>query len=562
MQMQSLILAAALIPAILRADVYTAASCLYADVSAAADSANEGDTVRVPAGTAMWAHPLNITKGIIFKGAGIGKTVIVNGITPPPWYQNPLIYYNPSNYNLDTPFRLTGFSFDLNNNGGCLYLGETSKMAPFTAQTKVRIDHNRFFNAPSLLFQAITNKGTLNGVVDNNIFDGVWYPTRNDPGLSLAAGRSWYRYLYPLWNVGNGYALFYEDNNFLDIRDGENNDGILTDGQYGARYVFRYNTISLYKASQNLFDLHGYDANGEMYGCFGAEIYGNLITAPGGTITLFADRSGKSMIFGNAGMTSGVYDAHLYNNASGSCPTDYVSEQIIHDTYYWANRKNLTTPIDAIHTGAPMTCNGLANVPLLNRDYYTDIGATPYIRCGTLSTMPATCSVGQAYWATDQSSTDLTGMVGANPAETISGTLYRCTTPNVWTAYYTPYTYPHPLRTTGPLSDDTSSSASLAPAWLSMDATQATIRLIGARVVVSLPASVRAPELTILNLTGRVVSRLPLGEASRTGESGRGSLYNCAWRAPPGAGTYIAVVKETLCVGIATASAMRFIIIR
>jgi len=41
-------------------------------------------------------------------------------------------------------------------------------------------------------------------------------------------------------------------------------------------------------------------------------------------------------------------------------------------------------------------------------------------------------------------------MVGTNPSTPISGTLYKCTSANTWTAYYTPYTYPHPLRLESP----------------------------------------------------------------------------------------------------------------
>lgn len=41
-------------------------------------------------------------------------------------------------------------------------------------------------------------------------------------------------------------------------------------------------------------------------------------------------------------------------------------------------------------------------------------------------------------------------MVGTSPATPIAGTLYRCYPTNTWTAYYTPYTYPHPLREVNP----------------------------------------------------------------------------------------------------------------
>jgi len=86
-----------------------------------------------------------------------------------------------------------------------------------------------------------------------------------------------------------------------------------------------------------------------------------------------------------------------------------------------------------------------------NRDYYfectslnltcssgfTGAAGTGY---GTLANRPSTCTGGTdpmtsgsapgvAYWATD------------------TNTLYVCNPTNTWTAYYTPYTYPHPLTT-------------------------------------------------------------------------------------------------------------------
>jgi hypothetical protein len=192
-----------------------------------------------------------------------------------------------------------------------------------------------------------------------------------------------------------------------------------------------------------------------MYGCFGAEIYGNNIiiaTNPSGTITLMADRSGKSMVFYNSGSTTGYYNGHSYNyssNPAESCPPDYVSEQVIHDTYIWSNRKTLTGAWDGWSTTNLLTCNGLDNIPLENRDFFTDIGASPGVSCGTLVNLPATCTTGVGYWATNQSCTDLTGLVGANPTTPISGTLYKCTATNTWTAYYTPLAYPHPLRGEG-----------------------------------------------------------------------------------------------------------------
>lgn len=85
-----------------------------------------------------------------------------------------------------------------------------------------------------------------------------------------------------------------------------------------------------------------------------------------------------------------------------------------------------------------------------NRDFYdaadcniTSGDQTAGVCQGLLSARPSNCTAGPggnqngvAYWATD-----------ANAGQ---GELYVCSATNTWTAYYTPYQYPHPLDTSGP----------------------------------------------------------------------------------------------------------------
>jgi hypothetical protein len=67
-----------------------------------------------------------------------------------------------------------------------------------------------------------------------------------------------------------------------------------------------------------------------------------------------------------------------------------------------------------------------------NRDFYDSAtscsGSTCATGVGIGTSLPTNCTKGVAYWRTDQ------------------GKLYQCSSTNTWTAYYTPYTYPHPLQ--------------------------------------------------------------------------------------------------------------------
>ena len=72
----SVLVLAVLVSTTTKAATYTARSCNTADVQSAINSAAEGDTVTIPAGTCTWTSGVTISgKGITLAGAGSGRVI-------------------------------------------------------------------------------------------------------------------------------------------------------------------------------------------------------------------------------------------------------------------------------------------------------------------------------------------------------------------------------------------------------------------------------------------------------------------------------------------------------
>jgi hypothetical protein len=436
-----------------RAETIDAVSCNQSDVQSTIHEAASGDTVNVPAGSCVWgngeeviisgnyAYPsINIDKALTL----MGHSTIISGTD-----EGYFIVFSPADFSQNPPLRITGFTFD--GSGARAGIFFTYSSSDSTIQDGIRVDHNVFRNMNG---QSIWINGQR-GVIDNNSFLNVPYPFRFASGNS----EDW-------WNSWEG-IVFGEENNNMYVEDNIFEIGeIVTDCQYGNRYAFRYNTITVSAATYPMFDMHGNQGTGYMWACFGGEIYGNEIHMVEGQ--LLDQRAGKTVVHHNAaiGATGSAWAVKVREEVWDTYnPSTNVQPQHVSDSYYWNNREDFNGSLlesylsenicaSSIDDDVP-TCSDAEHGYSINEndEWFQDspsFDGTSGIGCGPPAGRPATCSPGVGYWATDQSCTDLTGMVGAHPENPIAGTLYRCVAADTWEAYYTPYFYPHPMRAGDP----------------------------------------------------------------------------------------------------------------
>jgi PKD repeat protein len=395
----------------------TAASPSYADVSAAVSSASPGDTVIVPVGTATWSSNLIITKGIKLIGAGIGQTVItgnfINNYNGD--YFNTgshIIVYQPASPALNEPFRLSGFTFDLDFKSNGIYLCNWTATYPIS---KVRIDHVKVANQYPNHYPFVIY-GTVYGVMDN---------------CELSNTRCWNdnanAWTYLSFSFGSANNFYFEDNIFT-----LGSQRTLSYGEGGAVFCFRHNNIILTADMFPIFDAHG---NSAWHSTMGMEFYENTIDAAGHYMSLADQRGGMGLIYNNSvSNTSSTY-IQVREECLDSLnpPANNVltgQPQHVSSSYFWNNMAG-STLIRAIVNGTLTYPAPDLVTPRANYHYWeqgTTFDGTTGVGVGPLSARPANCTKSVGYWATD------------------TNTLYRAKATNTWEEFYKPYTYPHPLR--------------------------------------------------------------------------------------------------------------------
>lgn len=430
-----------------------------------------------------WSGPTSF----ILRGAGSSSTTVSGS-------------YISFTGNKDITSEIYGIGFENLSSGRFIYY--------VGCHNDVKLHDNIFTGAGSIAFETSGNLcGQANGVVYNNTFNNAnvtvrgsnvganWWPSINriwaqEPAWGSPVGGD------PTSDSHRG-VIYIEDNIFNG-----NTYQNAVDSSYAGRWVFRFNNIVCTGESVNqCYYLENHSCeNLAVRGSQLFEAYNNDFDNNGESqvwpVTL---RSGTGVVFGNvthgtwtfevvrlsvhrattAANEFGKCDGNHTGTVDGSGDADYPCRDqigIAYDSVEW-----VVTTLDPLNVSAnaqvskpAIFWNNLKNngtnqwtasietlsIPYIqaDRDYYIGTGvqvssSSPFdgssgVGWGTLSNRPETCTTGVSYWATDQGSWNTTteNAYGVQQNGT-DGVLYKCTSTNTWTSYYTPYTYPHPLRT-------------------------------------------------------------------------------------------------------------------
>lgn len=300
-------------------------------------SANDGDTINMQATPTpvVWSSPHTLSKAITLQGAGIGQTIILNG----------LIGQSLFTLNAAPGGGLTTLAyFELRRQG--LHSGSLSEQGkPGTFNItgtsdpngwKYRIHHCK---ADGMRGELIT-PSTAIGLIDHNIFINCDY-------FAYTGCATWdnQQQGYGSWAAptdAGGYNCTYFEDNYISLIPDKGTDpatgkmydygaNVVFDGTYGARLVIRHCTF-YQGAANSVVSIHGSEAR--YLGARHCEFYNNVmlfhgsgavINQRGGTLIVFNNRSKSHS--GGAVSIQLTYDrmdnpGSYYGRASGKNPWD------------------------------------------------------------------------------------------------------------------------------------------------------------------------------------------------------------------------------------------------
>jgi hypothetical protein len=467
----------------------TAASTSRADVNDCVTAAASGDTIMVPSGTATWASAITLPSNtdLVLQGATVitctgtagASNYVCNAINN----TNLTCNHDPGCFSVDmgASQRVTGFTMTTNATDLIDCTGNVSTADHF------RIDHNRLVSTNG--WQPIRCKGGSNGVHPQ----GIWDHNRLENGISIHSNGTLDQLdecttcQHAIWfeatPLGDSSKVIYVEANYFVVAGTTTN---FADGNYGARSVIRFNTTK--GSSITGFEYHSPQGSNRGYQRW--ETYNNhfidLDVNDNCYFGMASLRGGTGVWFNNAmtGAVSGCNQSITMDNVRsaddvggsvGMCNGSSAWDQGTSGQQGWHCRdqiglgrdltlwSHLTMPAwnqerkpayvwGNTRTGSVVTvdvdADGLSQVHIVaNRDFYDHSTATGSpqtvgVRTGTLANRPAGCTIGVAYWSTDEAEWN-------NLSAGVDGRLYKCTSTNTWTLYYTPHPYPHPWTGSG-----------------------------------------------------------------------------------------------------------------
>jgi len=402
-----------------RADTHTAASGASANVQAAINAAQDGDTVVIPAGTYTWTTQVKVStpKAITIRGAGIDQTIIIDNVNKSGGREATVLM--PISLALGKRFRLTGMTFRGMAQDTQVYNKGTVTVAG-NAQD-FRLDHLKF-DKPGT--SAIRYYGALYGVVDHCVFDlsngkqgnVIWH--ENWGGHEYGDGS----FAEPL-ALGTEKAIYLEDNTF--IGSGVAGAGVV-DSMGGGRFVFRHNSVT----DDNLAT-HGTESTGRFRGVRSYEICDNVFTTSHFLFCGIYLRGGTGVIFNNTFRGTGGQSGYKIGILTANYRSDraYMPWGMATGTNPWdGNQDSSGYPcLDQVGWG---TCDLLSRDPNPPAAWPHQSSEPLYLWNNNWTPVPNNPG----------------GVVSSQSLVIRENRDYFNNTPK---AGYTPYTYPHPLVTDG-----------------------------------------------------------------------------------------------------------------
>lgn len=432
-----------LLPLVSRAAILTAPSAARTDVVNTLASAARGDTVRVPATSpnVTWSDAITISRGVHLtsvSGSGTTKILCPNGAL--------ILAPDATALSSGELFKVSELTFDGNLQALKFIAVVGATGGASKAFTNMAIGSCVFSNQSGTTSSsgAVSLTRQVRGVIYSNIFDRcnvvIKAMGNNDDGTEWANG-NWPRVF------GNKDNLFFEGNLIRYSSSYGGQDSGWTESGQGGRLVMRYNTWNMANGNHTeLWDVHGFQnwPGNSQTGTMISEYYGNTVLNMVGGRWL-THRGGWGMFHNNICSGSGAARLEINQYAAGDtggsgCMVDVagaigVYNGEVTNSYVFNNTVNGSAR-DMAPGPIGDGCGTAQNANWWN--YTSGFNGTVGIGRGT-SAPGGSPSLNVGYWVAS------TATPTTDPSVIQAGVFYKAVTAGSWTAYYTPYTFPHPL---------------------------------------------------------------------------------------------------------------------